>query len=362
MTRSVFLRVLLASTPLLVLSACSEAEAPEPEAPPRPVIYTIVEPSPVAETGFTGTIEPRYSTALAFRVLGRLTSRPVNVGDLVQKGDTVAAIDPSALDLSVQSAKADLASAEAQFASAAASEERQSALLASRSVSQAVYDAARQARDSAAAGLEKARAGLNKAEDQRSYARLRPEFDGVVSEVHAEVGETVAAGQPVLTVARPDIREAVVDVPDRLNGLLSPGTEFEVRLQADPSVTGKGRVREVAPQADPQTRLRRVRIELQDPEPGFRLGATVRVAHRAAETAPVVLPPGALYEKDGATSVWLVDPQSLQVTRRAVAVTQRTQAGFVTDDVPVGSHVVTAGVHELVEGQKVRLAGEGKRN
>lgn len=356
------LHLILACAPLALIGACSEAETPPQETLPRPVVYTVVEPHAIVETGFTGTIEPRYSTALAFRVLGRITSRPVSVGDLVRKGDVVAAIDPAALDLAMQSARADLASAEAQFASASASEERQRALLAARSASQAVYDAARQARDSAAAGLEKARAGLSKAEDQRGYAQLRPDFDGVVSAVHAEVGETIAAGQPVLTVARPDIREAVVDVPDTLNGLLAQGTEFEVRLQADPSVTGKGTVREVAPQADPQTRLRRLRIALDDPDPGFRLGATVRVAHRAAGAAPVVLPASALVEKDGAASVWLVDPEALQVKSQPVGIVRRVGAGFVTDDVPVGSHVVTAGVHELAEGQKVRLEGEGKRN
>lgn len=356
------LRLLAAAGPFLLIAGCGEAEEPRPEPLPRPVIYTVVEPHAIAEAGFTGTVEPRYSTGLAFRVLGRLTSRPVNVGDLVKKGDTVATIDPSALDLAVQSARADLASAEAQFASASASEERQRALLASNSVSQAVYDAARQARDSAAAGLEKARAGLNRAEDQRGYAQLRPDFDGVVSAVHAEVGETVAAGQPVLTVARPDIREVVVDVPDRLDGLLSPGAGFEVQLQADPSVTGRGTVREVAPQADPQTRLRRLRIALDDPAPGFRLGATVRVAHRSAGTPPVVLPASALLDMEGATSVWLVDPQSLVVKSRPVKVVQRLDDGFVTDDVPVGSYVVSAGVHELAEGQKVRLEGEGKHN
>lgn len=360
MTR--FLHLLLVCAPLALLCACSEVETPQQEIPPRPVIYTVVEPHASVETGFTGTIEPRYSAALAFRVLGRITSRPVNVGDLVGKGEVVAAVDPAALDLAMQSARADLASAEAQFASASASEERQRALLAVNSVSQAIYDAARQASDSAAAGLEKARAGLSKAEDQRGYAQLRPDFDGVVSAVHAEVGETIAAGQPVLTVARPDIREAVVDVPDTLNGLLTPGTEFEVRLQADPSVTGRGTVREVSPQADPQTRLRRLRIALDDPDPGFRLGATVRVAHRAAGPAPVVLPASALMEKDGTASVWLVDPQALQVKSQPVTVAQRVGDGFVTDDVPVGSYVVTAGVHELSEGQNVRLEGEGKRN
>ena len=53
-----------------------------------------------------GTVQPRYETNLGFRVLGRLIARPVNVGDLVAEGQTIAAIDPTALELAVRSAKA----------------------------------------------------------------------------------------------------------------------------------------------------------------------------------------------------------------------------------------------------------------
>ncbi|KFJ49077.1 hlyD secretion family protein [Brucella abortus] len=109
---------------LTVLAACGkEDEKAQEAAPIRPVLYTIVEPKPVAQTGFAGTVEPRYSTDLAFRVLGRVIARPVKVGDLVKKGEMVAMLDPSALDLAVQSARADLASAEAQYANASASED-----------------------------------------------------------------------------------------------------------------------------------------------------------------------------------------------------------------------------------------------
>ncbi|ENQ99549.1 hypothetical protein H721_02983 [Brucella ovis IntaBari-2006-46-332] len=128
---------------LTVLAACGkEDEKAQEAAPIRPVLYTIVEPKPVAQTGFAGTVEPRYSTDLAFRVLGRVIARPVKVGDLVKKGEMVAMLDPSALDLAVQSARADLASAEAQYANASASEERQRILLRGNNVSQADYDAA----------------------------------------------------------------------------------------------------------------------------------------------------------------------------------------------------------------------------
>ncbi|MGD0024813.1 MAG: biotin/lipoyl-binding protein, partial [Xanthobacteraceae bacterium] len=92
-----------------------ETQAQEPV---RPVLSTVVEPTESSSTAAVGTVEPRYKTDLSFRVLGRLIARPVNVGDTVEQGEIVAAIDPTALELAVRSAKADLSRSQAQLANA----------------------------------------------------------------------------------------------------------------------------------------------------------------------------------------------------------------------------------------------------
>ncbi|RWE15512.1 MAG: efflux RND transporter periplasmic adaptor subunit, partial [Mesorhizobium sp.] len=154
---------------LTALAACSRSEEKPPEVI-RPVLSVVVQPKTVETFGFAGTVEPQYSADLAFRLLGRVVSRDVKVGDLVSKGTTIAALDPTALELALQASKADLSNAEAQFANAAASEERQRALLASANTPQSVFDAAQQARQAAAAGVERANAALAKSQEQLGYA------------------------------------------------------------------------------------------------------------------------------------------------------------------------------------------------
>ncbi|WP_292218269.1 efflux RND transporter periplasmic adaptor subunit, partial [Mesorhizobium sp.] len=105
------------------------------------------------------------------------------------------------------------------------------------------------------------------------YARLFSDFDGVVTAVGAEVGQTVSPGQTVVTVARSDLREAVVDIPDRLTGDLAAGTPFQVILQSLPTIQTEAKLREMAPQAEGSTRTRRVRLTLTDPPIAFRLGS-----------------------------------------------------------------------------------------
>jgi RND family efflux transporter MFP subunit len=350
---------LLLITPLLIIAACDNQTEEVTDTRPRPVLYSILEPQSLTEQGFTGSVEPRYSTDLAFRVLGNLTTKVVNVGDLIKRDEVVATIDPAALDLNIQSASANLASAQAQYASAAASEERNAQLLKSQNVSQANYDSVRQTRDSAAASLQKAQADYRKAQDQREFAQLKSDFDGVVSAVYAEVGQVVSAGQPILSVARSDIRDVVVDVPDHMNDLLQLNTKFDVILQADPHVQGVALVREVAPQADAHTRSRRLRLALETSVPDFRLGATVRVIPQSARDVVIIIPESAILERGGQYFVWIINPQSEAVSQQPISIVEKTKTGVLVNDLEAGSMVVTAGIHQLSQGQKVRLSTQG---
>ncbi|MDX8510934.1 efflux RND transporter periplasmic adaptor subunit [Mesorhizobium captivum] len=341
------------------LAACSRSEEKPPEII-RPVLSMVVEPKTVETFGFAGSVEPQYSADLSFRLLGRVVSRDVKVGDIVTKGTTIAALDPTALELAVQASKADLSNAQAQFANAAASEERQRQLLASANTSQAVFDAAQQARQAAVAGVERANAALAKSQEQLGYARLFSDFDGVVTEVGAEVGQTVSPGQTVVTVARTDPREAVVDIPDQLTGELTVGTPFQIILQSLPTITTEAKLREIAPQAEGSTRTRRVRLTLTDPPSAFRLGSTI-TATRMTKVAPTItLPISALLEKDGAEKVWIVDPQSSSVNAREIRIAAKNGGTFtVASGLEAGMRVVTAGVHSLSEGQKVKVPEGG---
>jgi RND family efflux transporter MFP subunit len=349
--------LLLTLCTLVPLSACSQEKETLPEAV-RPVLSTVVAPTASRALGFVGTVEPEFSANLAFRLLGRVVARDVEVGDLVTKGETLAALDPTALDLGVQAAKAEFSNAEAQFANASASEERQRLLLESKNTSQAVYDAAKQAMQAAQANVERARAALAKSQEQLGYARLFSDFDGVVTAVGAEVGQTVSPSQTIVTVARAGMREVVLDVPDRLVADLAADTRFDVTLQTLPSIRTQAKLREIAPQADSATRTRRLRLTLIDPPALFRLGSTVTVTRVTTIAAAIELPLSALLEADGKTKVWIVDPQASSVTTRNIEVSARTAGAFtVATGLEAGTRVVTAGAHSLREGQKVRIGG-----
>lgn len=360
MRRQRYAGALLAACGAIGVASCREEAAPP--APIRPVLSVVVAQEPAKIIGFTGTVEPRYQVSLGFRVLGRLISREVEVGDRVTAGRRLAAIDRVALDLAVRSAEAELFTARAQLANAAGVEERQRTLFSQNTATQAQFEAAQEARASAQAGLRRAEANLAKSREQLGYAELRSDIDGVVTAIGAQVGQVVSPGQAVVTVARPEIREAVVDVPENTARELTPGTAFNVALQLDPSIQVPGRLREIAPQADPTTRTRRLLVTLSEAPEVFRLGTTVTLTLTTAAAPSIELPGTAVLQQDGREYVWVIDPAARTVSRREIKIAERRGAFVrVAEGLAAGTRVATAGVNSLKPGQSVKIADENAR-
>ena len=352
--------VLLVLSGAAILGGCDSTSAPPP--PVRPVLSAVAQRQTGALYTFAGTIEPRYTAGLAFRVLGRVIERNVNAGDDVKKGARLAALDPVPLDLAVKDARAGLANATAQLANAVATEKRRRTLREEGHVPPQQLEAAEQAREAAEAAVTQARSVLEKAMEQRSYAELTAEFDGIVTAVDFEVGQVVTAGQPVITVARPDVREAVIDVPDDVAANLEEGTPFQVALLIAPSMRVSGRVREIAPRVDALTHSQRVKIALDDPPEDLRLGTNI-TAYAAAQTGgEIKIPAAALFEQDGKQQVWVVDPAAKTVSPREVAILSRdSKNAILKAGLEPGDRVVTAGVHSLMPGQSVKIPEEAPR-
>jgi RND family efflux transporter MFP subunit len=131
-----------------------------------------------------------------------------------------------------------------------------------------------------------------------------------------------------------------------------------VALTSDPSVRATGRVREVAPQADPVTRTFRVRVGLDNPPEAMRLGSTVAGSISLEGAAGISIPASALTRAQGQPAVWIVDPAASTVSLHPIDVERYDLARvIVAQGLEPGDVVVTAGVQALRPGEKVRLLG-----
>ncbi|WP_454915391.1 efflux RND transporter periplasmic adaptor subunit [Xanthobacter sediminis] len=342
----------------LSVSACGEEKtAAAPEIRP---VRTVVATNRAAgdALSLTGHVEAENEASYGFRIGGRIVERLVNVGDAVKPGQVMARLDPQDEQNAVRSAQAALSAANANLTQARNQYERQRQLLARGFTPRAQYEQAEQAFLTARSQVEDTEARLRIAEDRLGHTELKADSAGVVTQRRAEPGEVVQAGQVVVQVARQDGRDAVFEVPAQALTATSGDPEVAVSLTGDPAVTALGRVREIAPQADPVTRTFRVRVGLIDPPAAMRLGTTV-TGRVVVDTGPVIeVPASALTRLNDRPAVWVVDPKALTVSLRNVEVLRFTPASVaVAEGLKPDEIVVTAGVQALHPGQKVRLLG-----
>jgi multidrug efflux system membrane fusion protein len=341
---------------MATLGACSDKEQ-APEAP-RLVATQVVGPGDSrTEANYSGEIRPRYETPLSFRAGGKIVQRLVEVGQAVQPGQPLARLDPADLELSASAARAQRAAAESDLAFAQAEYERYRDLRVRNFVSQAALEGKEAAWRAARGRMEAATAQAGLARNQSAYATLTADAAGVVSAVQAEPGQVVAAGQPVLRLARPGEMEAAIAVPENRVAELKAAEEIRIALWADSGRTYAGRIREIAPMADPVTRTYAVRVSLLEPDAEVRLGMTANVLlGRRGGQGVVAVPATALFQQDGKPAVWVVGTDNT-LSLRSIEVLQFREDGvLVKGGLKAGERIVAAGVHKVVAGERVRFA------
>src|SRR5574343_1450110 len=285
------------SVVLATLSACSREEAP-PE-PVRAVkVITVGAQGWQTDAVYAGEVRARVESRLGFRVGGKLTHRAVDAGQRVSAAQLLAAIDAQDYQLSAQAAQAQQVAAQTQRDVALADYKRYESLRAQGFISGAELERREASLKAADAALVQARSQSQAQSNQVGYARLQATAAGVVTALEAEVGQVLAAGQPVLRLAHDGPRDAVFNVPEQSVQAFKVGMPMQAQL-AGSSDSLKGLVREVGASADPVTRTFTVKLALQASE-RLPLGATVNVqvpGHVASAEAALQLPTTALRQE-----------------------------------------------------------------
>ncbi|UTH76662.1 efflux RND transporter periplasmic adaptor subunit [Chromobacterium sp. IIBBL 290-4] len=338
----------------LTLAACQDkAAAPEDI---RPVRYmTVGGKAQQNGDSYSGEIRARHETQLAFRVAGKVVAKLVNSGERVKKGQPLARLDPSDYQLDLSAKQAQLAAAESDLAQQQLNLKRYRELLAKQFISQAQVDGQQNGVNAAQAKVRQARAALDASRNQTGYATLTADADGVISQMQAEPGLVVAAGQPVAKLSQDGAREAAIQVPENALEAMRKAGSFSVTLwKGGAPISGK--LRELAADADPATRTYPARIALAGDSHALQLGMTATVALPNRAGSQLSVPLTALLDLQGQHYVWKIDAQTLRVSRKPVTVVAiDNDSAALAAGIQPGDKIATAGVHLLHEQQRVKL-------
>ena len=349
--------------PLMVaaalLAGCS-AKSQEAHEEVRPV-KSLAVGSIAGSVGATypGEIRARYESKLGFRIAGKVAARLVDVGAHVKQGQVLMRLDPEQETLQNAAVTAQVDAAMSRVAQNRVDLERTESLAKRKFASQAELDQARLALTESESQLRNAKAQQAISANQRAYTELRADRDGVVTAIHAEVGQVVGAASPVVVVAADADREVSVSIPESRVAEIRNAKRMTVSLWANPTKTYLAKLRELAPDTDEVTRTYAARVTIQDPGPEVRLGMTASVFTPDVEGERAIrLPLAAIHDTDGNPRVWVVDAATSRVAPRAVKLgSAERDSVLVVDGLAAGDIVVTAGVNQLHNGQKVKTAG-----
>lgn len=352
-----FLPMTLLSVVIFLLPGCGDNHGNTTD-PVRTVRYVVVgsaQTLPALER--TGEIHAHDETILSFRTGGRIVTRSVDIGDRVNAGQLLATLENTTSQNQLDGAQADYEGAKAAAQVAALNLNRMQKLMPTGAIARTQLDTARADWLVARARLKNSESALRNARESLGWTRLMAPQSGVITEVSASAGQVVSGGQSVLTLATGEARDVVFDIakPDAIPPQEQAG--LRVSLLNDPSVQASAALRDISPQADPQTRTWRVRATLQNPPLAMALGASVTVTLPATGPHGYALPASALSRVGDKPAVYVINPQSQAQLRVVVPAYYTATAVIISGGLEPGDRVITAGVSKLRSGEPV-IAGE----
>ncbi len=344
----------------VIVAACSKpAAVPEPVRSVQTLTVSAGQAGGTVE--YAGEVRARVESRLAFRVGGKMVSRPADLGDSVKAGQVLASLDAQDLRLGQEAARSAVQAARVNHDQAQADLKRFTDLRDQGFISAAELERRDTTLKAAQAQLEQAQALAGVQINQARYSTLIADASGVVTAVEAEPGAVLSAGATVLRVAQDGPRDVVFSVPEdqvgALRALQRRSGALQIRLWGGAAAPMPASVREVAAAADPATRTYVVKADVG--KAAVRLGQTATVSMAMPPTTGVVkLPLTAVFEQQGQSSVWLLDPATMTVRAQAIVIggAEGNQVVVAAGLVP-GQQLVSAGVHVLTPGQKVTRYG-----
>lgn len=332
----------------------------------------------------SGYVTARREAVVSSKVTGKVLEVLVEEGMEVVEGQVLARLDGSLVRAALavseaerESTRAALAETRALLTEAELALERSTRLAAEGFASRADLDAAIARRESLAARLERERRQLDTTASAVALRRrelddmtIRAPFSGVAVSKDAQPGEMispVSAGggftrTGVATIVDMSSLEIEVDVNEAYIQRVSPGQRVVATLDAYPDWKIPAHVIILVPTADRQKATVKVRIGFDQLDPRILPDMAVKVSFAAAtsvgtevaEARPAVLVPrGAVVERDGATVVFLV--RNGAVERRAVSVgAARGSEIEVLAGVTAGERVVVDPAVSLADGDRIR--------
>lgn len=334
---------------ITLLGACQQSASSTEKAAP-PVVWTV---HPLADADraplrLVGVVEPMRQSHMGFQVAGRIMARHVEVGDSVHAGQLLYQLDDRDYRLALKNLQAQLQAVTSDLNTAQKDLKRLQDLLQHKLVSQQQVDAALNRVQLLQAQRQGLLPQIETAQNRLAYTRLKASEDGVVLARQGEVGEVVAVGTPVVTLALGAQKGLALDWPVAMG---EPPKTLSVRLDGRQMTLSQDYL---SVQVDARSHTRRVRYRL--PEAIGTLGEIVPVTVQTGAGMPLWrVPSTALQLADGQAYLYKVTDQQTLSRVPVEVVRMGHRQAWVKGALSGQDQIVRMGVHLLRPGEAVRV-------
>jgi multidrug efflux system membrane fusion protein len=307
-----------------------------------------------------GTIQASNTVAIRSQIDGKLQSVNFTEGQEVHTGDTLAVIDPRALQAALDQAVAKKAQDEAQLVAAQKDLDRFKALAAKDYGTQQSVDQQQGKVDQLKATIDADVAAIENAQTLLSYTKITAPIDGHVGFRQVDAGNIIHANDQspltVLTQIRPSV--AVFTLPQKYlsdvrEAMVSGGVPVVAFDQDNTRQLAAGELMLVDNQIDQTTSTIRLKARFANENARLWPGEFVHIRIQVGTRRNVVTVPAvALQRGPDGFYAWVVKPDST-VEQRGVEASINGDVAIVTRGLQAGERIVVNGQYRLQPGSRV---------
>lgn len=358
------MRYNVAQAALMLLLAVSvntlSAEAQDKKGggmPPAKVVIEEIKTGMIApENLYVGTVYFAEVSDIAAEVNGKVEKVGFEEGFRVRKNGELVRLSSDILEKTLESTKASYEQVLSDLEKARLDLRRIENLYKAESIAEQVYDENR----FKVKGLEKRADSLNadvaRLELELEKKVIRSPFNGVVIKRNVDVGEWLSPGGVVATVARDDVVEVMVSVPQGIVNFINPGAKVKVIVGTD---TFEGTVFSVVPSGDVATRTFPVKVRLRN-NGSLKGGMEAKVKLPTGRKEEVfIVSRDAVLTQFGNTVIYAVIDNKAAMLPVKVMGYEGLNAGITSERISKGMKIVVKGNERLREGQPLMIIDNG---
>lgn len=282
-----------------------------------------------------GRIEDPTGTTISAEIPARIRQVLVDVGQKVHKGDVLAQLDSTDMNLAISAAKAKLSSLRVQAKNQQALVKRYQTLAHDKFISTTMLEQAQTQATALKKSVQASKAQLKQAQYNARRTRILAPYDGTVQQRMVAAGDYIGVGKPMFQLVGQAPLQVILPIPETRSRHIHLGTPVRLHLPQDKHIVN-AKVDKLSPAIVTKSNALEARIQLPQQQGWYAGGTVIANIIVATHAHAVLVPEVSVVLRPQGDVVYVVDGDRVRAVdvhtgvrkNDWVEITQGLQAGI----------------------------------